>query len=1669
MIHPLLRNRKFWLLAGLALAAPLVLYKVLAQSTAPAPIDFENGPLIAKNNPSNVVLALSVEWPTSGGAYKDATYVDGKEYIGYFNSSRCYTYPGYANVPRTTSSFVVNSDYFTPTGNTSASYQCNLSGTGTGFSGNYLNYATMSAPDMLRMALTGGDRGIDDQTLTVLDRGTVFSSANFRRAVGSTLTALVTPFNNGAALYAYNCRDEVIFTTSNTKTCANPDVADATDLRPVVASSVTASGTTTTTPTVPPINQVGTTWTDTGSYTLAAPTIGPVTPVTFYTTTFALTTTVPVASAESPATVRTSTYTVSGTSTTVPLAAAETPAVIRGYAATGTSTTTPPAAAESPAVVRGYVVNGTSTTAPPAAAESPSVIRGYTITGTTTAIPPTAAEPVPVIRGFTYTVLGTSTVAPVGGAPVVVVGNIWAPSGALTLDYQGGGAPNTTNNFTVVTTGTRYCFLTAAPRRITLGPATGITSTNCSALGSTRSGSLNAGDVVVRYVNYTGTPIYNTYTATPFYNAYTPFYRSYAPFYNSYTAYYNSYTRNDFYYSYTSYTAYRVYKEQAVWNVYTATAKAIVKPRVQVCDSTEGPTRTVVYGTGTTDFYNYCTKYEVGGTVGYKPEGQIQQKSDSLRLAVFSYLMDGGTRDGGVLRAPMKYVGPNKYDDNGSLVTNPEKEWSVTTGQFVAKPITDSVSTSYTYTGVINYLNRFGKTGNYKSLDPVGELWYESLRYLQGLQPSAGTTDGMTDAMKDGYPVYSTWTDPVTSACQRRNYILGIGDTNTHYDRSIPGVTRAQQTTLFNESPNVYDITYATTPTINGSTDALDSHYWTQRVDAFERDGVAALTYTDALGRSQSTAGNLLRNNTLGNLDTTNTGSGGHSSYHWVGLSYWANTQAIRKDTKNGAVMDKVRVKTFMIDVDENNRGAIDANVKKTSYYLAGKYGYFDDKAENGNPFNGSDDSRWAETDGSPGGYVLASQPRRLIAGIKRFFDASARGGGSFATVAVSSNSFAANSRDGKSFEPSFVPGQWSGTIKSVELTLNTATNTLTSGSVTWDAGEILTAASRASGTVTLPQVRPQDRKIVTYLQGTTPASATFTWTELNSQTQALLNATPYSSTTDALGEARVNYLRGDRTKELDETFRPRASIVGDIINSGPVFKGGANDEITGADYDAFVRNNLTRTPVVYTGANDGMLHAFNANTGQELFAYVPGALLPKLNVLTSKNYIHTAYVDAVPVVDEVKTSAGWKTILASGMGGGAQGIFALDVTNPTAFNKDNVMFEFTDRDDPMMGNVVAPPKLVKMLKQGSSPAVYEYYIVVSSGYNNYKPDGTGTFTLTPAQALFFLSVNKPIGSPWALGTNYFKVELPANAAVGAAVGLAQPGIRFGSAGEAIEFFSGDLQGRLWKVGFSSGISAAAVAGTSPLLKPVYEPSPGVQRPLFTASIGTATQAITSSPVIYPYATGGNMVIFGTGRLFEAADRSTTNLNSIYGVWDSGQSASDNYNRARSNLQQMTINTTTLVISGSTPTFSASSTKSGWYLDLPRAKERVVIDGVASLGKVNINSTIPPASECSDNGDSLAYFLRPSNGTAALQTQGEIGGYRGKSINIEIDLSTATASSYSNRSNSGRRTATVKSASSTSVSTQNGTLSPKTYSVDSYLATGRIYWREIKDFNQTNP
>lgn len=1001
--------------------------------------------------------------------------------------------------------------------------------------------------------------------------------------------------------------------------------------------------------------------------------------------------------------------------------------------------------------------------------------------------------------------------------------------------------------------------------------------------------------------------------------------------------------------------------------------------RVKVCDSVEGPTRT-----------DLCQKYGSN----YKPEGDLQRNSDKIRVGALGYLTENDTGNsnlyGGVVRGPVKYVGPKKFESPSfSESANDKLEWDATTGVFYNNPENSADRTGTTNSGVINYLNKFGRTnparlGAYKGYDPIGELYYEAIRYLQGKQPTSGSTNATSAisalgsaTIDDNFPVLKTWVDPVTASCQS-NYIVTIGDVNTHYDRYIPGNNR----TDYLDEARSADVATSTLP-------ALDVMAWSKKVGNMEAD-------------AGSTYGNSAPRTGLANLDTLNTGSSSHGTYYMAGLAYWANTSDIRLDKP-------VRVKSFSIDVDEGGNGSIeDTNPRGTKprnsqLYLAAKYGGFLDKNKDGNPFKTfaadgttveNNNKEWSANGTDPDNYFLASDPTKMINSIHSIFQSVASNSGTISGVTLTSTKISTDSS--YVYQPGFDPSKWSGNLLKLELKLvdqgvgdktaadyvpNMVVTIQDAKTPTWDAGIVLTgkAATTTPVAAAVPaNPAPASRAIYTAQVNADKSLTTipFQWSSLTAAQQALLDQSPVSpNAADGLGEKRVNYLRGSRTDEIGQTngvFRQRDKVLGDIINSNPTYVGTPAANIQGDGYKTFYDAKKGRTKAVYVGANDGMLHAFGASDGVELFAYVPNAVIAGLNQLTNPNYVHRPYVDGTMTVMEARVGNSWKTILASGMGGGAQGAFVLDVTDPADFTSGSgAIWEFTDKDDPDMGNLASPP-LVAKFKTGVSVTgapVYKYFVVIPSGLNNYKDDGASNFgTAEPAVgALFLLSLDKNPGDAWALGSNYYKFKTPVKD-VTLQNGLSSPALVVGNDGAVRYAYAGDLQGNMWRFDFT-GATPWSGARTS-------------STPLFTAKDDSNNrQPITEQPKVVFAPGGGYVVLFGTGKYVEDADAAAGNFKtqSFYAVLDTTYNADAVTGRSQLEKRTLTKYTTggsdAMTFSGNDFTYGTTSdSKKGWYFDfldsggVTGTGERSVTNPLVAYGRLFFNSLVTGSDPCSTGG-----------------------------------------------------------------------------------------------------
>ncbi|MCZ8285447.1 MAG: PilC/PilY family type IV pilus protein, partial [Bacteroidia bacterium] len=657
----------------------------------------------------------------------------------------------------------------------------------------------------------------------------------------------------------------------------------------------------------------------------------------------------------------------------------------------------------------------------------------------------------------------------------------------------------------------------------------------------------------------------------------------------------------------------------------------------------------------------------------------------------------------------------------------------------------------------------------------------------------------MTGEMWDGFPVFTTWTDPYGDgrsssadySCLKSN-IVTIGDIETWDQNRLP--------------------------TPNAANNIVDINYWRSVVQAFEKN--QSLTY----GTKPVTREPLVTGNPNGaNSDVAFT----TDRSQVLGTSYWANTHDIRGTAWTNATAKHrpgLRVKSLFFDVDAYGRASNETDRRyRNQFFTAAKYGGFETDASNiggkpyntyGNPFKRQDgtvdNNVWQNTEapGEASTYYRQSDGRAVLRAFDNIFSRVLSSARSIAGSATSSKNI--TQAGSTIYQAAFDTSDWNGDVLSLPLTVDSNNIASVGTQPNWSASERLSAMATPAAS----------RNIVVGKAGATagPVASSFTWSEIDSALKAHLAKINPSSPADALAEDRLNYLRGDKSKEAG-IFRRRTKLLGDIVNSGIIYSGAPSGNVgPSGTYPGFVKANASRTAAIFVGANDGMLHAFDASTGDELFGYIPSWMGPKLAALTRTNYNHQSYVDATPTVAEAQVgSAGestdWKTVLVSGTGAGGAGVFALDVTNPSSFSASNAMWEFTRADDPDLGYVVGRPKIVKLRTSapGAATPTYRWFAMVASGINNYVPDSAfgRVHSDTGRPALFLLALDKPAGAAWtATGTspNYYKISLPIDAALSAtmATGMINFQPVFGSAAEVTQVYMGDLHGNLWKLNFSS-------------------------------------------------------------------------------------------------------------------------------------------------------------------------------------------------------------------------------------------------------------------------
>jgi type IV pilus assembly protein PilY1 len=482
----------------------------------------------------------------------------------------------------------------------------------------------------------------------------------------------------------------------------------------------------------------------------------------------------------------------------------------------------------------------------------------------------------------------------------------------------------------------------------------------------------------------------------------------------------------------------------------------------------------------------------------------------------------------------------------------------------------------------------------------------------------------------------------------------------------------------------------------------------------------------------------------------------------------------------------------------------------------------------------------------------------------------------------------------------------------------------------------------------------PEGRKIYTF---TGLSTVPFTWSGLPSELRALLDA-------DGQGEARTAYLRGERGRELGQPgglFRRREGVLGDVVHSVPLIVGAPSASDAGEGHDAFRVQAAARPTAVYVGAGDGMLHAFSAADGTELFAYVPRVLVGGLADFGGADFRGRPFVDGSPGQGDAVIGARWRTVLASGMGKGARGVFALDISNPAAFAQNiGALWEFTDADDPAIGFVHAAPQIIKLNvgARGSEP-VYRYFAIVPSGAGSQAANGNG--------ALFLLALDKPSAQPWQEGRNYYRIGT-SGADPARPNALSAPGLVTSADGSVLLAYAGDLQGRLWRFDL-----AARTA----------------QRVFTARDASGRVQPIVHAPKVVFASGGGYLVLFGTGKLSEPSDFLSSSYlpQSLYAIHDRLEVPAVPI-ASRAELAQRTLSGfDNYTVHGAPVDYFGPAAQRGWYLDFPNTGndgERVAGSPSVTGGAVIFNSVLPGAHQCAAAA-SRTYVLDALTGLVAGQ------------------------------------------------------------------------------------
>ncbi|MDP9601823.1 UNVERIFIED_ORG: type IV pilus assembly protein PilY1 [Variovorax paradoxus] len=657
-------------------------------------------------------------------------------------------------------------------------------------------------------------------------------------------------------------------------------------------------------------------------------------------------------------------------------------------------------------------------------------------------------------------------------------------------------------------------------------------------------------------------------------------------------------------------------------------------------------------------------------------------------------------------------------------------------------------------------------------------------------------------------------------------------------------------------------------------------------------------------------------------------------------------------------------------------------------------------------------DDLWHAAVNGGGAYYSAGDPNALKSGINKFLvnvDAQNSAG-----AAVTPSTANVTSTDNFLFDSSFWSVQWFGEL--ARYTINPDTGI--PGTVPdWAQSGTAVTSSTTPPSPLLDKAAYASRKI--YTHNGNGGLINFTWDSLTTDQKSYFkvatigtslsqmcsdadncipDAQKKDSTTEGIdtgfgGVNLVNFLRGDRRNEDGsggKYYFKRTHVLGDIVGSQAAYVKKSTFKYSDLDYAKFKADNETRQGMVYVGANDGMLHAFNADNGTESWAYIPSMLLPKLYKLADKNYgsNHTYFVNGSPQQGEAYFDDKWHTLLVGGLAAGGRGYYALDVTDPAA---PKVLWEFTSDTsksapyirDADLGYSYGIPIITK-LSDGT------WAVLVTSGYNNVSPGNGGghLWVLNAKTGAIIKKISTGAGSATAVVAGSGCTEAPCPSGL-SRISAWMDNVNINNT--VTQVYGGDLFGNVWRFDLSK-LKASGGDATVQLLATLQGPT-------------NKPQPI-SSWIELGYANSSHIVYVGTGRYLGLQDINNKEVQTIYAIKDplTGSSSTTSlYGSPRANACSATVKTNCFMKQNFTDTNGVRTVASsmtyatnlsamnGWFIDLPEEGERINTDSTLQLGLLVFVSNIPNnANACGTGGSAYLNYLDYKTGLT-VRTATDVG------------------------------------------------------------------------------